>query len=248
LRIIRLKDFGLQVQDLTEAENGLPSEFSSFQKFKLLSAVHLYRPDLLSHESNEYHRSIQKLTWTKLDNKFILDSVWMDTNREADYLTREAPAHISQLLKKVRNVTLGIPYHSVQSLAHVVLPISSSLRSLTIMTDDFPTHDLLRRIPTSVDLLVIAFKAHSCRCHPSFVDRRMFGLLQSRTIKNLRICINSTTRWLSTGENFFSDVSLFMKPDMELFVKTRALCTERGGQFTLNNLLGNSQAPSVRQA
>jgi len=224
-----LKDFGLQVQDLTEAENGLPSEFSSFQKFKLLSAVHLYRPDLLRHESNEYHRSIQKLTWTKLDNK-------------------EAPAHISQLLKKVRNVTLGIPYHSVQSLAHVVLPISSSLRSLTIMTDDFPTHDLLRRIPTSVDLLVIAFKAHSCRCHPSFVDRRMFGLLQSRTIKNLRICINSTTRWLSTGENFFSDVSLFMKPDMELFVKTRALCTERGGQFTLNNLLGNSQAPSVRQA
>jgi len=147
------------------------------------------------------------------------------------------PEQVGRLLAGAPNVTLEVPYKSARAMGLNLL-IWASFRSLTILTDDFPTHDFLHFIPSSLDLLIIRFKAHCCRSQPHYLDRRMFGFLEFRAIKNVRVCISTFyAMWCMDFVNILAGPS-FTKPDSSLFVKTRTLCIERGGQFILENPFG----------
>ncbi len=222
------------VQDPLKLDQGLPRELSAlYNKFPSLDAVHLYHP--YQHEVGQL-RPIFKLTWTHhSQEEFVLESVWIkafetwkyeigNEGNAADVL----PAHVSQLLERALNVTFEAPYRVVPIVAPVFLPAWSSLQSLTIISEDFPTPDFLRRIPNTVDLLIIKFEANMCRGQPFYLDRRFCGFLRSRATTNVRVCISMKVTSMEGDSN---STSWFQVADEKLFVTTRALCIERGGRF-----------------
>ncbi len=168
-------------------DHGLPSELSPLLELRSLTTMHLYNPySSLDFRGADFPQYVWKLTWIrKLGEEFALDSAWIRVERQLK--SNIVPEPVSQLLKRVPNLTLEA---SFQYAAAVALPIWSSLHSLTILTDDFPT-SFLRHVPSSLDLLIFRFKAHCCRSTPSYLDNMVLGVLTSRTTKKVRVCIST---------------------------------------------------------
>lgn len=228
LRIIRLKYIAIQASFCWDHE--LPSELSSLCKFKSLEEIHVYDPYRhVEIKGNKFPTSIQKWSWTRdADGDFALESVWINANEKHTHFDA-VPEEYSRLIRSAENVTLEVPYIYFSAVVPIVLPIWRSLRSLAIVTDDFPTPEVFRHIPSSLDLLIVKFKAHHCRTPPHFLDRRLSGFIASGAVKDVRLCISFAT----TAEFAFKHVEfLFRNPDNLLFVESRALCIKRGGRFT----------------
>ena len=161
-----------------------------------------------------------------------MESVYVDNPEGSNLLSEnEVPAHMSQLFGKAPHLTLEASRSFLPFTSPAVYPVFPSLRSLTIISDDFPSPESLAGAPLSVEMLVIAFKGCRCRLHPLFADKRVFNFIQSRATKNVRIFINSMAEPSLPGEArpLYCTMSLFSVPDSDLFLKTQALCTQRGG-------------------
>ncbi|KLO17870.1 hypothetical protein SCHPADRAFT_936705 [Schizopora paradoxa] len=228
LRTVRLRNFSPENLD---GNHGLPPEFHCLSKLNSLVAIHFYGNML---PTGDFYKSITKLSWAReLGGDFTLESVYMKVPHRDTGVSREHPARLSRLLGSAPHMTLEVFRRFAADTVPAVFPIWASLCSLTIITDDFPSPELLRQTPTSIDFLIITIKGYCCRYQPFFMDKRMLGFLQSRKTKNVRICVDSTEELTIEGEWRLSlrDNELFSTPSSELFVETRALCVQRGGQF-----------------
>lgn len=226
LRIIRLSHFAFE--EPSNLDQGLPSELSSLRKFRSLEEVHVYN---VTPERSDSLRSIQKLTWTRTaENEFGLESAWFSARPYQGHIRNGISTSTSQLVTSARNVTLEIPFYSAHGAAPSFLSIWPSLDSLTILTDDFPSSELLEHVPSAVDSVIIRFEAYYCEVQPMVADQRMFDFLQRSATKNTRFCINMMENRETTPTE--TVVSWLEAPDEKLFVRTRALCFERGGKFT----------------
>ncbi|KLO06756.1 hypothetical protein SCHPADRAFT_679496 [Schizopora paradoxa] len=240
LRVIRLNRC-CDLHNLDAMEHGLPPELSPLHRITSLTTIHLQQPYFESRMQDEIiASSVWKVSWTRGlgESDFALDSVWI---RVETYYVRDTvtvPAHVSELLKRARHLIFDAEYDFASRAASILLPIWSSLHCLTIITTDFPS-GFLRWIPSSIGSLNILFRAHSCRPPPSFLDKRMFDLLKSRDMRNVHIHVCVST--LRAGDLAKKLEVPFAVRDEELFIQTRALCIERGGQFILENPLRISQ-------
>ncbi|KLO17872.1 hypothetical protein SCHPADRAFT_936707 [Schizopora paradoxa] len=230
LSVIRLTRVSLENLG---GNNRLPEDFSCLSKLSSLKEVHFYRHMFpYEDEFNSFCQCIRKLSWTReVRGEFTLDSVYIDIPPGYHAFERKRAGYIDQLIRTAPNLTLEYSCLFVSGVGSTVFPIWPSLQSLTIVTDDFPSPELLQHAPMSIGLLIIVFKGRCCRYRPFFTDRRVIGFLQPRTTRNVRICINSTKDQTLSGELADANHALFTTPSSELFTETRALCARRGGRF-----------------
>ncbi|KLO17869.1 hypothetical protein SCHPADRAFT_886678 [Schizopora paradoxa] len=245
LRTIRLEHFA--IWDRLQTVHGLPVELSYLHRFKSLTSVHLYNPFRYeTHDSREgkasFNYSLQNLTWRREEGEtdFAFDSAWL---RDVE-ICKAIPEDYHGLLSVVPHMTLEVPYMNAPEAVSVIAQLWSSSRttSMTILTDEFPIRSFLERLPSSLDLLVIKFKAYRCRTVPSFLDNRLCKFAESNSVKNIRLCMGMISNQGSGngGRSKASNSAVFQDAGFSdydtLFEKTRASCIARGGIFTLDSM------------
>ncbi|KLO17871.1 hypothetical protein SCHPADRAFT_145654 [Schizopora paradoxa] len=242
LRIIRLEHFA--IRDILTMDRGLPLELSSLHRFKSLEWVHLYDPFRYENHKNEMEKAafnycLRKLTWgrAKGTTAFTFDSVWL---RDVE-ICGTMPTLYHQLLSAAPHITLEASYRGAQVAVPVLAGVWSSSRTMTILTNAFPTPDFLVLLPPSLDLLAIKFKAYCCRAGPSFLDRRLCKFVESNGVKNISLYMGifpdqvyAQSRLRTPQYMEYQDAG-FTNCD-KLFEKTRASCVARGCNFTLESI------------
>ncbi len=226
LRIIKVRHF--EIERMLEGDHGLPSVFSPLHVCSALRSIHLYDP---FHQRRPtaptgcFQDFVHKLLWTRhaSEDRFILDSVWLRMNR----IDEELPSDLSEFINKTHNLTLQVLRDHATTLTPRFLPDWPPLHSLTLLAGPFPSQELLRGMPTSVQELIIKFEGRRCEDELMHFDDRLVRILERRVVKDVRVYVDTS----KLCEINLSNEDMFTKPNRFLFVRTRALCAGRGGRL-----------------
>ncbi|KLO03867.1 hypothetical protein SCHPADRAFT_948233 [Schizopora paradoxa] len=237
LHTIRLRHFDISIP--LKTHRGLPSEFSSLLRFKSLSKFHLYDPFKFrggdGFRQDTLNKFMRKLTWSRdrAENDFIFESAWLrEMDRTLDFHD-PLPEHYSQFLTTAPHMTVNVVNRQALASGRVITQVCTSLRTMTVFTNDFPTLKFLLRLPPSLDHLTIRIQVEVCCTDPRFWDERLCKFVEAKGAKILRFGIGANRNGRTDDGLIIRHLS---QSDSSLFVSTRDACNARGYQFILENM------------